>query len=140
MTLLLFCLGTDRHNVVEIEDSLENYPVPFERTTMWDGATAMYCGHTTPVKPNKKQLAVLMASAGYYHCFDQDVCDTYSVEKKTKLNNLLNNAPASFEGCIVKFQPGTYHYICSRNNNFTNRSQKGKLVVKQAAPTQSQSR
>ena len=24
---------------------------------------------------------------------------------------------------------GTYHYMCTRNNNFSNRSQKGKLVV-----------
>ena len=26
-------------------------------------------------------------------------------------------------------QIGTYFYMCSRNNNFTNRSQKGKLIV-----------
>ena len=25
---------------------------------------------------------------------------------------------------------GTYHYMCTRNNNFSNRSQKGRLVVK----------
>ena len=27
-------------------------------------------------------------------------------------------------------QTGTYHYMCTRNNNFSNRSQKGRLVVK----------
>ena len=26
-------------------------------------------------------------------------------------------------------QIGTYHYLCTRNNNFSNRSQKGKLIV-----------
>ena len=26
-------------------------------------------------------------------------------------------------------QRGTYHYMCTRNNNFTNRSQKGKVIV-----------
>jgi plastocyanin/cbb3-type cytochrome oxidase subunit 3 len=26
-------------------------------------------------------------------------------------------------------QTGTYHYLCTRNNNFSNRSQKGKIVV-----------
>lgn len=26
-------------------------------------------------------------------------------------------------------QIGTYYYMCSRNNNFTNRSQKGKIIV-----------
>ena len=24
---------------------------------------------------------------------------------------------------------GTYHYLCTRNNNFSNRSQKGKIIV-----------
>ena len=24
---------------------------------------------------------------------------------------------------------GTYHYMCTRNNNFTNRGQKGKIIV-----------
>ena len=26
-------------------------------------------------------------------------------------------------------QRGTYYYMCSRNNNFTNRSQKGKIII-----------
>ena len=138
---MYFLLGTDRHNMVQIANPLENYPLPFENTTMWEGATALYCGdQTAPIKPNKKQLAVLMASAGYYRCFENDQCGAESVETKSKLNNLLNNAPASFEGCIVKLRPGTYHYICSRNNNFTNRSQKGKLVVRQGRTSPSQSR
>ena len=25
---------------------------------------------------------------------------------------------------------GTYYYMCTRNNNFSNRSQKGKIIVK----------
>lgn len=28
---------------------------------------------------------------------------------------------------------GIYHYMCSRNNNFSNRGQKGKIVVDDAA-------
>ncbi|EGD81580.1 hypothetical protein PTSG_02295 [Salpingoeca rosetta] len=30
---------------------------------------------------------------------------------------------------------GTYHYMCTRNNNFSNRSQKGKIVVTEAPQT-----
>ena len=26
---------------------------------------------------------------------------------------------------------GTYYYMCTRNNNFTNRSQKGKVIVQE---------
>ena len=28
---------------------------------------------------------------------------------------------------------GTYYYMCTRNNNFTNRSQKGKVIVQDNA-------
>ena len=28
-------------------------------------------------------------------------------------------------------QSGVYHYMCTRNNNFSNRSQKGRLVVRE---------
>ena len=31
--------------------------------------------------------------------------------------------------------PGTYYYMCTRNNNFSNRSQKGKIVVTEAPQT-----
>ena len=32
-------------------------------------------------------------------------------------------------------QTGVYYYMCSRNNNFTNRSQKGKIIVSRNALT-----
>ena len=72
------------------------------------------------------------ASIGYYHCYYSSTCGTDSVEgKDDQLNQLLNNAPASFEGAVLRYrQKGNYHYMCSRNNNFTNRSQKGQLTVK----------
>ena len=47
-----------------------------------------------------------------------------------KMSALLNNAPASFEGVLLRFRkPASYVYMCSRNNNFSNRSQKGKITV-----------
>lgn len=74
--------------------------------------------------------AVTFASAGYYRCFEGTRCSEYSVTDKEQLNQLLNNAPASFEGAVLRFRSrGNYHYMCSRNNNFTNRSQKGQLTV-----------
>ena len=76
---------------------------------------------------NSSEVALAFATAGYYHCFSG--C-TESVDSKNEMNNLLNNAPASFRGALVRFQQGVYHYICSRNNNFTNRSQKGTITVK----------
>lgn len=55
--------------------------------------------------------------------------NNYIVETKTKMNNLLNNAPASFQGAVLRFQRGTYHYMSTRNNNFSNRSQKSTITV-----------
>ena len=67
----------------------------------------------------------------FSRCVEASGCPTPadSAERKNDLSNLLNNAPASYEGALVRFRRGIYHYICSRNNNFTNRSQKGTLIV-----------
>jgi len=68
-----------------------------------------------------------------YRCKKKAECsgtNGQTVDSKTKLNDLLNNAPASYEGVVLQFKAGTYHYMCTRNNNFTNRSQKGTLIVK----------
>ena len=70
---------------------------------------------------------------GYYTCLRKSkTCDAESVEaKKTKMDSLLNNAPASFGGIMLKFSnKGCFYYMCSRNNNFSNRSQKGVLCIR----------
>ena len=42
----------------------------------------------------------------------------------------LDDAGTYFDLGLQKVtSPGTYHYMCSRNNNFSNRIQKGKLIV-----------
>ena len=69
---------------------------------------------------------------GYYSCLRKSkACDKESVETKAiKMDSLLNNAPASFGGMILQFSnKGCFYYICSRNNNFSNRSQKGVLCI-----------
>lgn len=67
-------------------------------------------------------VAVSLASVGYYKCLK-------CIKNKARLNNLLNNAPASYPGLVLQLSKGEYHYICSRNNNFSNRSQKGMITV-----------
>ena len=42
----------------------------------------------------------------------------------------LDDAGTYFDLGLQKVtSPGTYYYMCSRNNNFSNRSQKGKLII-----------
>ena len=77
----------------------------------------------------KLDVAVQMASSGYFHCIKSSSCQANSVESKNAMQNQLNNAPASFGGMVLQFNPGTYNYTCTRNNNFSNRSQKGSLIV-----------
>lgn len=74
------------------------------------------------------------------------VDSSYAYETRTqKLDDLLNLAAASFEGlfgfiffgkfisydlgAVLQVNPGTYHMMCTRNNNFSNRAQKGTLIV-----------
>lgn len=46
------------------------------------------------------------------------------------LDGDLNGAPASYPGVLLKMKKeGHFHYMCSRNNAFTNRSQKGRIIV-----------
>lgn len=122
--------GTDRHNMVEIDGTTENYPKPWEQTTMWD-VTLMWKDDSewpTTGELAPEDIAAAFASGGYYGCYTADKC-TSSVETKASLQQLLNNVSPSFSGAVLKFKPGTFNYICSRNNNFTNRSQKGVLRV-----------
>ncbi len=121
--------GTDRTNMVQSMGPNQNYPLPWEneRTTMFRNAQVIWYHDPAVTNMNSEDLAVALASSGYYDCVTG--C-TNSVEGRDRLNQLLNNAPASFEGVVVKFRRGTYYYINTRNNNFTNRSQRGRLVVR----------
>ena len=79
-----------------------------------------------------KDLVVQMASSGYYQCIKEDECEKASDRSRRsrdRLQDQLNNAPASFLGNIVKFKPGEYFYMSTRNNNFSNRAQKGSIYV-----------
>ncbi|GFO44388.1 protein dd3-3-like [Plakobranchus ocellatus] len=110
-------------------DRSGNFPTPFEQSTMWDNVEVVWIYHGNKSLDNR-DLAINMASSGYYWCAEKQKCQGQSVETKTKMNNLLNNAPASYEGVVLKFtKRGTYHFMCTRNNSFSNRSQKAAIIV-----------
>jgi len=99
--------GTDRSNIVQIKDRAYNFPLHADVANMWTSVTKSI--------PNRsaRQLMTDFATAG----------------KGEECDNLLNNAPASYNGGLLRFEPGTYHYMCTRNNNFSNRSQKATITV-----------
>ena len=122
--------GTDRNNFVQILSLNDNYPIPFEQADIWTDAQPVdFLDQTTKIT-SKEDLALYFASSGYYKCLNEQNCQE-SYAKKNRLDNDLNNASASFPGLLIKFNKSNkiYYYMCSRNNNFSNRSQKGTIRV-----------
>ena len=109
-----------------MKDRSVNYPLPLPETTMWKNATVIWAADLSSKGfLDSLDVGVQMATAGFISCASE--CDN-SVNDR-KMQDQLNNAPASFLGMVLKFTPGHYHFLCSRNNNFSNRSQKGTLIV-----------
>lgn len=124
--------GTDRSNLLQMKKLDLSYPLPFENTNIWNNSEIVWIHHGVKTV-SSADLAIDMASSGYYSCVSTSSCPASlvqnSLEKKAKMNNLLNNAPASYEGALLRIKRGNYYYMCTRNNNFSNRSQKGTLIV-----------
>merc|ERR1712150_213040 len=73
------------------------------------------------VRESNDNLAVQMASSGYYISVG---------DVDGELDNQLNNAPASFHGNLIRFkQSGKHYFMSTRNNNFSNRAQKGDIEL-----------
>jgi len=78
-----------------------------------------------------------MATAGYYKGYGWNAAETEMVSvprsggtpADNQLNVLLNNAPAAYPGGLFRFRRGRYNYMCTRNHNFSNRDQRGHLIV-----------
>ena len=61
---------------------------------------------------------------------DSDICGDESVEDKEQVDQNLNGASPSYAGLLTSFkEKAVHHYASTRNNNFSNRSQKGTIVV-----------
>ena len=75
------------------------------------------------LRQSNDNLAVQMASSGYYDSVQDK-------RNKQGLQSQLNNAPASFRGNVIRFnQSGNHTFMSTRNNNFSNRAQKGDIIV-----------
>jgi hypothetical protein len=117
--------GTDRNNLVAITDFASNYPIPVDKTefdsiNIFKRSTC-YSLNGVKLPGDWIDCAVVLATSGYARSRTADFTD-FSPE--------MNNAPPSLiGGVLLSVSPGTYNYISSRNNNFSNRGQKGYLIV-----------
>ena len=102
-----------------------NYPLQSEELLSLFKNADIIWSHDIKTR-TKEDLILSLASSGYYNSVT--LCQA-SPKSKTQLDALLNIAPASYPGVLLRFAPGTYYYMCTRNSNFTNRSQKGRIHV-----------
>jgi len=123
---------SDRTNMVQVTELQTNFPMPGSSMTMWTGATWM--GNTM----NATVMAITAAYVGISEAdlMDSTKCHTFPNNVDNDEDNSvfncgkLNRAPARFDMGLVKFTEGVYQYFSSRNNDFSNRSQKATLKVK----------
>lgn len=134
--------GTDRNNIVGLANRDLNYPIANDQS-VHDQVSLFKNGNFDFWAPNidsgyirtsfspmtAVDAAVYLASSSYYRNVSH--ARNMAMNTNSKLNELLNNAPASLPaGVVMKSnQAGMFHYMNTRNNNFSNRSQKGTLTV-----------
>jgi hypothetical protein len=131
--------GTDRSNWVQSGDSDSNFPLPLDKYTseslLLGGNSLCYDfdglnldAKTAPPHnfvggTGGMNCALTLATSGQF---------LHVGEANSNFDPLLNNAPASLIGGIVvapQTAGRTYNYINTRNNNFSNRAQKGAINV-----------
>lgn len=122
---------TERHNIVPIKDNngRKNWPEDIMNQKLFDVSTAYQLAH--------------LGQPEYCESIDQTGCCLTLEQLREKHNNnnnnieqddqncaYLNAAPQHFSVITKPRSTGVFYYMCTRNNNFSNRSQKGELEVK----------
>ena len=137
--------GTDRNNFVQIDSLSENFPMPFEISNIWKEVEVIgFVKNTTVLNDDpttylralnsnnvQQDVALYLSSSSYYECLSKNVCGEQSYESKKLVDADLNTASASLPGVVIRFvrSNSVYYFMSSRNNNFSNRSQKGKISI-----------
>jgi hypothetical protein len=107
---------TDRSNVAEVPGDEHNYPS--ESISLFDS----------------EWLINRMAYLGQTGCYTDEQLeideDTNNVDEDQNIHNCkkLNAAPRYFSQVAAVNKSGEWSYISTRNNNFSNRSQKGVII------------
>lgn len=125
---------TDRSNIAQIYNRKKNYPMPFSEVTMFDPATAFRFAH---LNQYGGKVCATTEEQSCCKTYEQLQADGGDINQNVQ-NCMKINAPDAqyFNGGPIQMKTaGTYHYMSTRNNNFTNRSQKGSITVDPLLPT-----
>jgi len=119
--------GTDRSNIVQVADRMKNYPMNFNSQTMFNTP-----GKAWEMAHLNQYGGVICTTVDQQNCcksktmLDQDNNRDQNPQNCAKLNGPV----AYFDGGVERMTAaGSYYYMSTRNNNFSNRSQKGTLEV-----------
>jgi plastocyanin len=126
--------GTDRHNVVQYLRPGDNFPIAYDLATPASNMftnTKCFNG-ITGTAISGPDCSVWLATSGYYTSMTAATAGTTNAPgaNGAAFDSLLNNAsPSLIGGMVIQPAVGTWYYGNTRNNNFSNRSQKGVLYV-----------
>jgi len=133
--------GSDRSNLVQTRAMDENYPITYDKQSpnLFDN---VQCYH--PLFPkttvSSQDCQLTLGSAGFYRSVkDAQALIASSSADTGVLDYLLDNVSGAFrQGIVVCINTNalpnasdtkTFSFISTRNNNFSNRSQKWQLVI-----------
>jgi len=111
---------TDRSNIMQLKAKADSYPI----TDDWVSANP------------SKLLFPDVALRGFMTYQGQTNCDPNTNDDNADTNCFkLNASPQLFDGGLIAMNnTGTFWFMSSRNNNFSNRGQKGTIIVNSFIP------
>jgi len=117
----------DRHNIVQIAASGMDVAMAANQANMFDLSWEMNMEPSTSTFGGVRDQAELTKQ---FALAKQTGCDADPNNDQDGDNcQKLNAAAAKIDMGLLTFKPGTYEYMSSRNNNFSNRAQKASLTT-----------
>lgn len=119
--------GSDRSNIMEMTALRNSYPMPYDQYESFFDAVSCKRPMEDEVL-SAQDVKIVLATQGYFSS-EQDAQNT-----NDNVQVLLNNVSGAFKQGLVcctdaNTPAGDYYMVSTRNNNFSNRSQKMKIRV-----------
>jgi len=134
--------GTDRSNFMQMGWINETFPLALDKESSIFSNIAKFYQLDGSEIVDPINAALWLATSGFY-TNRAGVGPTAGATDT--LDTTLDNAPPSLAGGMLmrvnggssysSYGPGVFNYMCTRNNSFSNRTQKGTLIVSAAPAT-----
>jgi len=121
--------NTDCSNVVQVENLSTNKPIDDTSANLESkGITAMITSAASRLHLATLSMTDCASYDDLVAAHGKD--NTNAIEQDARNCMKLNTCPLYFDGGVYRMNnTGSFHYMSTRNNNFSNRSQKGSIIV-----------